>query len=54
MGFTPQQVNDMSVWQYLAALDGYVKANTSEKPGSLGGKEADELWEWMEKKAGKR
>ena len=39
----------MSVWQFMAAIDGYVEANSSDD-GSLGGREADELWEWMQMK----
>jgi len=46
MGFTPQQINDMSMWQYLAAVDGYVKANSSDD-GALSDKERDELWDWI-------
>lgn len=30
MGFTPQQVGDMSVWQFMSAADGYAKANSAE------------------------
>lgn len=30
MGFTPQQVGDMTMWQFMAAADGYAKANSSE------------------------
>lgn len=47
MGFTPQEVNEMSVWQYLCAVEGYAKANTPKEDGKLGSREADELWEWM-------
>ena len=47
MGFTPQQINDMTVWQYMAAVDGYVKANSSEGGDKLGADEIDELWEWV-------
>jgi hypothetical protein len=46
MGFTPQQVNEMSVWQFMAAVDGYVEANTVDD-GSLTTKEMDELWDWL-------
>ncbi|WP_162931517.1 hypothetical protein [Mesorhizobium sp. DCY119] len=49
MGFSPQQINEMSVWQFMAALEGFVKANSPDD-GKLGGKEADELWEWMQSK----
>ena len=48
MGFTPQQVGRMSVWQYLAALDGYVAANNPDAAKSLTDEEADELFEWLE------
>ncbi|QKC99176.1 hypothetical protein [Mesorhizobium sp. NZP2298] len=46
IGFTPQQVNEMSPWQYLAAVDGYIKANSSDD-GELTAKEIDELWDWL-------
>jgi len=42
MGFTPQQVGDMSMWQFMAAADGYAKAHgaeDSEKP-------SDEFLDW--------
>lgn len=38
----------MSIWQFLAAVDGYIKANSQEKPGKLRGDEESELWEWLE------
>ncbi|SOC93552.1 hypothetical protein SAMN05216358_3731 [Rhizobium sp. AN5] len=47
IGFTPQQVNEMSVWQFMAAVDGYVEANTPDD-GSLTTKEIDELWDWVQ------
>lgn len=46
MGFSPQQVNEMSVWQFLAASEGYIKANSPED-GGLSEKEKDELWDWL-------
>lgn len=49
MGFTPQQVDQMSMWQFMAAADGYSKANSPDT-GALSAKEADELWEWLEDK----
>ncbi len=49
MGFTPQEVNGMSVWQFLAAADGYIQANSSEEGGSrLTEAEKDELFEWVQ------
>lgn len=37
----------MSMWQYMAALDGYVAANTPESEKGLSAKEKDELWDWL-------
>jgi hypothetical protein len=48
MGFTPQQVNEMSIWQFMSALDGYSKANSAEGDKSLSDSEKDELWEWLQ------
>lgn len=31
MGFTPQQVNAMSLWQWAAAYEGYYEANADPK-----------------------
>lgn len=31
MGFTPQQVNAMSPWEWAAAAEGYIEANTDPK-----------------------
>jgi hypothetical protein len=31
MGFTPGEVDDCSIWQFLACRDGWVRANTVEK-----------------------
>lgn len=35
----------MSVWQYLAAVDGYVKANSTDK--GLSQSEIDDIWGWL-------
>ncbi|GLU29468.1 hypothetical protein Brsp01_47010 [Brucella sp. NBRC 12950] len=37
----------MSMWQYMAALDGYIKANTPDEPGKLSDSEKDDLWDWI-------
>lgn len=31
MGFTPQQVGDMSIWQFAACVDGYNAAHGSDE-----------------------
>ena len=30
MGFSPAEVDGCSLWQFLAARDGWIKANTTE------------------------
>lgn len=53
MGFTPQQVDAMTVWQFFAAIDGYVKANGGGgKEGALSDTEKDEIWDWMQARVG--
>ena len=47
MGFSPQQVRAMSMFQYFAALDGFVAANSPEDKG-MTKQEEDELWAWLE------
>lgn len=37
----------MSVWQYMAALDGYIDANTPDEDKGLSKQEADELADWL-------
>ena len=31
----------------MAALDGYIKANTPDEPGKLSETEKDDLWDWV-------
>lgn len=47
MNYTPQQVDAMSVWQYMAAVEGYARANDPEAAKKLSAKERDELWDWV-------
>jgi hypothetical protein len=44
LGYTPQQVQAMSVWQFMAALDGYAKAHDPEAGKALSNTEKDDLW----------
>lgn len=48
MGFTPQEVGKMSMWQYMAAVDGYVRAQGGEE--KMSNAEADDLWNWLQEK----
>ena len=50
MGFSPQQVDAMSMWQYFSVLDGWNKANDPDAGKSLSSAEVDDLWSWMEQK----
>lgn len=54
MGFSPQQMDDMSLWQINAVFEGWNKAHSSqddEKPGhKLSDKEKDDIWAWMQEK----
>jgi hypothetical protein len=52
MGFTPQQVDQMTVWQFFAAVDGFVKANGGAADSTLSETEKDEIWDWMQARAG--
>ncbi|WP_313666096.1 hypothetical protein [Shinella sp.] len=38
----------MTMWQFMAAVDGYIKANSTDEPGKLDGGEVDEIWEWLQ------
>jgi hypothetical protein len=49
MGFSPQAVNEMSMWQFRAAFDGYQTHHTGGDQ-KLSGADADELWEWLQSK----
>lgn len=48
MGFTPQQVNAMSVWQFRAAFEGFIAANDPDAGKKLSEVEADDLFEWIQ------
>jgi hypothetical protein len=48
LGYTPQEVNAMSMWQWQAALNGFVEANTPKESAKLSESEADELFAWID------
>ncbi|MET3899670.1 hypothetical protein ABIB57_003632 [Devosia sp. UYZn731] len=52
MGFTPQQVNTMSMWQFFSALNGFIAANTPKEGNKLSTSEADELFDWIDRDGG--
>lgn len=47
-GFTPQQVDQMSIWQFNAAIVGWIKANSPAKD-ELTEEQRDELFDWLER-----
>jgi hypothetical protein len=48
MGFTPQQVDAMSIWQFNAAWSGWIKSKGPVKE-TLSDEQADELFDWLER-----
>lgn len=48
MGFTAQDMNAMTMWQIMAAIDGFIAANTPEDKRGLSAKEKDELWAFVD------
>ncbi|CDM57195.1 hypothetical protein [Rhizobium favelukesii] len=39
----------MSMWQFTAAVEGYIAANSPDD-GKMGDKEADDLFAWLKSK----
>ena len=50
MGMTPAEVDRTSIWKFMAAADGFAKANDPNSGKDLSPAEADELWSWMQTK----
>ncbi|TJV20614.1 MAG: hypothetical protein E5Y04_31710 [Mesorhizobium sp.] len=50
IGFSPRQIDEMTVWQFMASVNGYIKANSSDDQ-PLSGSERDELWELVKAKS---
>lgn len=48
MGFSPQQVDQMSMWQFYAALNGHIELNTPKSKEKLSEDELDDLADWIE------
>ncbi|NBB07854.1 hypothetical protein [Pseudomonas monteilii] len=44
MGMTPAETLACSVFEYLAALDGFIAANDPDSDKSLSEQEKDDLW----------
>lgn len=50
MGFSPLEVDRMSVFQFMSALDGFQKAHSPDEDKALSGDEADDIWDWLQAK----
>jgi hypothetical protein len=48
MGMSPHQVMSLSVFEYLAALDGFIEMNDPEGDKKLSETEKDDLFEWLQ------
>lgn len=48
MGWSAADVDAASVWQFWAAWNGYVAANTSKDGAKLTEAQKDDLFEWLE------
>lgn len=48
IGFSPEQVKDMSIWEFNAALVGYANAHSSADKNKLSEEEATDLFDWIE------
>lgn len=48
MGFTPEQVRRMSLWEWSAVVNGYIEANSPKDAGKLSESEKDELFAWID------
>jgi hypothetical protein len=40
----------MSMWQFMAAVDGWIKANTSDDKKTLSRTEVNDVWEYLKAK----
>lgn len=48
MGMSPAETLACSVFEYLAALDGFIEANDPEGDKKLSSAEKDDLWNWID------
>ena len=42
----------MSLWQFFAAVNGYIEANSPKDGNKLSEAEADDLFDWIERDVG--
>lgn len=49
MGFSPVEVDQMSMWQLLVTIEGWAEARAATE-GGISPQEADDLWQWLQEK----
>lgn len=49
MGWSVHDVKQASVWEFFAALQGYVEANSPKETSKLTEQQADELFDWIDR-----
>ncbi|UOK70192.1 hypothetical protein [Ancylobacter polymorphus] len=47
MGFTPQQIDGMSMWQFMASVEGFAQAHDPDARSKLSEAEKDDLADWL-------
>lgn len=52
MGLSPRQVDECSLWQFMAAADGYAKAHGAEEKTEA--PTEDEYWDTVLKHSGRQ
>lgn len=50
MGMTPEEVDRTSLWKFMAAAEGFARANDPDAGKGLSAAEADDVWQWMQTK----
>lgn len=48
MGMSPHQVLALSIFEYLAAVDGFIEMNDPDSGKKLSEAEKNDIWDWLE------
>lgn len=51
MGYSPQQIDAMSLWQYTAVVDGFIRANDPKSNDRLSESEKDDLFGFIKEQS---
>jgi hypothetical protein len=47
LGFSPRQIDELSLWEFRAVVTEYKKAHDPKAEKALSSSEEDALWRWM-------